>query len=426
MSELEIELSHEDLVEPNRHRDRVRAVFVAMIEFGLGLTEKDLSTPSNAVVEKRKSLPYSELHEESVSELKLLKAAMKLMRICGLDDFGWKDLHAPTSKRFRKQLSGMINLAKYRMDRLQVYADLNEQRDELLAGLQEVNDENAMLNKHLEETKIDTDIKWKEIEEVETDCEEIEREIAQQNKLQASIRQESTDLKKKANELKDKIATAALALQETQAEERKLSSQVVRSPARIKRETMEATKSLETERKECANVEGETQVVKTKIENVLKAESDVVQATKMMGEVKEAKAKYSSVLEEVQTSKAKIAENERKAAEFVEEREAQERELYRVEEKVSHMRKQGKLKMDAAQDALVNLQADLVMVEKDRREGMARVEAHEAEVRAIEAEIEEEKQRTDSEISEIIGTFEKLEQVVKEQDLKFTAALIVE
>ena len=58
------------------------------------------------------------------------------------------------------------------------------------------------------------------------------------------------------------------------------------------------------------------------------------------------------------------------------------------------MRKQGTMKMDAAQDRLDTAKAQLVLVEKERREGMARVEAGEAEVRALEAQMQQEQQKT--------------------------------
>ena len=77
---------------------------------------------------------------------------------------------------------------------------------------------------------------------------EIETEIARQNKVQAAIRQESTALKKRANELKDEIATASLALEEANAEEGQLASRVVSSPARIKKEMNGLLEKLEIER----------------------------------------------------------------------------------------------------------------------------------------------------------------------------------
>ncbi len=68
----------------------------------------------------------------------------------------------------------------------------------------------------------------------------MEAEIAQQNKIQSSIRQEAHSLKRSANELKDKIANLSIALRELQAEERNLSKEVVDSPNRIRSELAKA------------------------------------------------------------------------------------------------------------------------------------------------------------------------------------------
>ena len=38
------------------------------------------------------------------------------MTICGNADFGFKDLQAPQSKRFKRQLSAVINFLKFKED----------------------------------------------------------------------------------------------------------------------------------------------------------------------------------------------------------------------------------------------------------------------------------------------------------------------
>ena len=48
------------------------------------------------------------------------------MTMAGYASFSWRDLHCPTPKRLRYQLSAIINLAKYREEQLRVYAELNE------------------------------------------------------------------------------------------------------------------------------------------------------------------------------------------------------------------------------------------------------------------------------------------------------------
>jgi len=90
---------------------------------------------------------------------------------------------------------------------------------------------------------------------------------------------------------------------------------------------------------------------------------------------------------------------------------------------LNNLRKQHKLKMDAAQESLEQAKVQLLEVEKERRDGMARVEAGEAEVRAMEARIEEETKRTDSEIEGMVTEFQETERIVLEQDAKFMSAI---
>jgi len=395
------------------------------VEIGLNLSEKDFCTPSKATAEKIEGLPYPELHEESFSELKFLKAAMKLMKICGVHDFGWRDLHAPSGKRFKRQLSGAINLMKFLEDRRQLYEELCERREELFAALEEINKENDMLNNQLQDAKADTDQRCKELEEVENDCEEIGGEIAQQNKLQISIRTESTELKKKAKELKDNIATTSYALQEADAELRKLSTQVVQSPERIIVEVSSIKKTLENEKAECRKAEEEAQSCKAKIANVAKTETDIVNVIQIMDEAKDRKVMYEQVLEEIEASEENIALNQKKIAEVKETIEYYDDQLRCMEEKISSEREKAQLDMDDAQHALEVSQREYLIVEQDRQEGMARIEAGEADVRALEKKIEEESIKTDAEIAGMISTFKEFEAVVLKKNEELMKAVAV-
>lgn len=45
-------------------------------------------------------------------------------QVCGVQDFSMKDLLAPEPKRVRRHLSAVINFAKFREERLVMYAEL--------------------------------------------------------------------------------------------------------------------------------------------------------------------------------------------------------------------------------------------------------------------------------------------------------------
>ena len=56
-------------------------------------------------------------------------SSCSMMETCGITDYSINDLTAPTAKRLRRQLSGIINFAKFREERLTLLADLTMQRD---------------------------------------------------------------------------------------------------------------------------------------------------------------------------------------------------------------------------------------------------------------------------------------------------------
>ena len=217
-------LAEADLKEPEKNKDSIRKAMVHLIELCTGITREDMSQPAFAGLS---SLNYPELHEDSIPELAFLRACTKMMAICGIPDFGIRDITNPNHKRLRRQLSGIINFAKFREERLQMYGELNMQREGVMDKLRQVQEDNGSLNGQLEQLRQQSAGEVKIIEEVEKECGEIEGKIGTLNKEQAAIRHESGELKKQANDLKDRNATISIAIQEGEADEKRLGGQIV-------------------------------------------------------------------------------------------------------------------------------------------------------------------------------------------------------
>jgi uncharacterized coiled-coil DUF342 family protein len=83
----------------------------------------------------------------------------------------------------------------------------------MIMALEEVNDENVQLSEQLAAVQMDSNEKNKEMEEVEHECQELEIEIARNNKVQSAKREEATELKKKHNDLNNELASAKLAFE---------------------------------------------------------------------------------------------------------------------------------------------------------------------------------------------------------------------
>jgi len=300
LSEAGIDITESELTEPHRHKDKVKSIFLSLVELGLGFNEDHFKNLSSAQMKYRQSLPYPDLHEDSFCNFKFFRACQKFQRVCGNEDgFGLIDLGAPTKMRFKRQLSAAINFIKFREDRLVLYAELHEQREELLVGLDEVKREKAKLEQDLLQAKAEADKRWDEAKFIENDCGELQGEIAQQNKLQRSLRGESEELKKQASLLKDKIATAELAFKEMEAEERKLLPKVVDSPDALKMQIAELNVRLSQEKTRALEAEQEVRLVDLRVRNVTKAQNDIALATKLADEMMSEQGRFEKLAEEV-------------------------------------------------------------------------------------------------------------------------------
>lgn len=293
----------------------------------------------------------------------------------------------------------------------------------MIMALEEVNDENLQLSEQLAAVQMESNEKNKEMEEVEQECQELEIEIARNNKVQSAKREEATELKKKHNELNNELASAKLALEEKKLELESLQAKVVSSPDRKKKALTDLQDLVKEVRAEANSLEEQWQETKTTIVHVSQAIRDVPQATRLVKQVLEGTTKISSLQDEISNVKAE-GDRVRKETDDVQEQiQASEASLHRSEEKLAHMRKMYKLKMDAAQDALESSKLRLIQVDKEQSEGMARVEAGEAEVKALEKEIELERQRTQAEIDDMMERYRRMERKVLDQNAAFMAAI---
>jgi len=422
MSELSVPLTEADLMEPEKNKANIRRAMVYLIELCTGVTRDSLSTPAFAGLN---ALSFPELHEDSIPELAFVRACAKMMAICGIPDFGLRDVTNPNSKRLRRQLSGVINFAKFREERLQMYGELNLNREELGEKMNQIQEDNAQLNEQLEQLKKQSEGEMEIIGAVESECREIEGKIGALNKQQAAIRHESGELKKRANDLKDRNATISLAIQEGAAEEKKLNGQVVSSPDRVRREMSNATERLEAERKESLQIERDAQKVKAAAANASRSAKDVAKAVQAAEEAEAEAAKLQSTNEEIKSANATIEDHREKENEAANAVAGHERTISKYEEKTAFLRKSASQKTQAAQTALLEQQNELMKVEKDRRDGMQRIAQLEQDVRAEERIMEEEEAKARAETEMMIKEYRKMERVVVDHQKGLMQQLVV-
>ena len=156
---------------------------------------------------------------------------------------------------------------------------------------------------------------------------QMEAEIAQQNKIQASIRQETYLLKKSANELQDQIANLSIALRELKAEERRLSKEVVHTPDRIRSDLAEATRRFECVRRSISDAQAERASVQKRAEHASMAEDVAGRIAAVMEGMDTAVQDYEMAAEDLENAQSTLEKMERDKEGTMEEKESQERKL---------------------------------------------------------------------------------------------------
>jgi len=286
----------------------------------------------------------------------------------------------------------------------------------LVNRLEEVNEEHQQLQADLEEKTHESKHHLKELDIVMRECEELEVEITRNNKLQAAAREEAATLKKQANDLKDQVSTAQWALEQAEVEEENLRGKVVSSPDRRKQELYVRKERLQKVKQECAAVESEVQLTKTKVVNAMKAMHDLDATNTMLDDLQEEITKHQQLVQKIEETRKSCTATEKQTEAADNRLKEAQRQLERSETKIVQQRKQHEMQIQAVHEALDAAKKQLLRVEKDRRESMARVEAGEQEVRMLEEAMREDRVKTEHQIESMIAEYKQVEKAFLERN----------
>ena len=124
IEELGSDLREQELLRPTY--EVLRPVYENLVMMLVGMTREELHQP---VVTAMDGMEYPEMHEDSIVTMQFNKALMALMRGSGIHDFTLKDIHKPEYTRTRRNLSALINFAKFREEKLTFFNEMQEQSE---------------------------------------------------------------------------------------------------------------------------------------------------------------------------------------------------------------------------------------------------------------------------------------------------------
>jgi kinetochore protein Nuf2 len=390
LKELGIPATEDDLTNPDKNKEESRIILERLIESCIGMSRDDIALPP---LQGLQMLEFPQLHDESIPHINNFRMCQKLMETCGIQDgnFSLNDCMAPSAKRFRKQLSGIINFAKFREERKQLLAELTTERDKFTDDLSRSRIKGEDLESKLRQLRKQTEEESKIIQVIETECHELEADLNTLNERQAESREEITFLKAENNELKDAISANTLKLDDLVATKKKLQGQIVNSPERFRKQIKDTEQALNEVQTENKAAEKKIRELTAWIENIDVIQAGVDPAVEVIQDLRAEVGRQKSYVADIDSKKQELS-SKRDALSHLDQNVHQlGRQSTRAEEKLMHLRKQAASRSGENQTAIEALHKKLIEGDKDRMQLAAKAERVEADAVKLDREADAEK-----------------------------------
>jgi kinetochore protein Nuf2 len=357
LNELGIQVSQDEITNPDKNKEAVQHMFELLAEICTGVPRDELLQPAFAGLQV---LNYPDLHEDSIPQLNSFRSCCRMMEICDVQDFTIKDFLAPVANRLRRQLSGIINFAKFREERLLLLTELSSTREGLLDHLGKLKERNDALNTRLSILRDQTSEESKTIGKLEVECNQFEAEINGLNKKQIDLRDETVALKDVNADLKTRISDASLQFEEATILKKKLSAQIVTSPEKFRKQIIEVGQNLQNEQKDAKMAERKVRDLSAWVSNVEEARAEVSAALEAVSEVRSEVERQKAALLDLDAQKQGIVAGRVALTELDQNVHQLLRTASRADEKLQHMRRQVEVRGSEAQAAVSDLHRQIV------------------------------------------------------------------
>lgn len=285
-----------------------------------------------------------------------------------------------------------------------------------MADIDKLEQETHHIREELAKVENSVQQKGEELEAIAKECQQLEKEIASQNALQSAAREEANALKKQASNMKQELGIVQITLEEQEAEEERLRGLVVSSPERRKAGVKTARDELDKIKLQVANLEQSTQNGKKSCSNLEHALKDVSDVVENLDKLQHACERHTEVNNKLENGLQGVTSQVAKQKALVEKTQEAEREVGRAEDKIQAQRKQHKIQIGALDEAQGSAKDQLLKVEKERRDGIIRLQEWEKEAQRLEDAIKFQCEQTKDETSRMIAEYKITEKKFLELD----------
>lgn len=240
LQEMGLSILPDDVLKPQGHV--AHRVFVAFLECLSGTTQEMMDGRRQEAVS---AVDYKELYEDGLQMLMFFREVKDMMNAATLYDFTLQDITRPNPKRFRRQMSALVNFYRFRSDRIVEFEELVTGSEDLETKRNELEDDIDRQRSELARFKAERELDEPKVKEFQRLNATITDDLlAARNKQKQTI-DELDELKKRKDSLA--IKHAELAQEKFQIYEKitYLEARVVSSPSKMKNSVRDLAEQLD-------------------------------------------------------------------------------------------------------------------------------------------------------------------------------------
>jgi kinetochore protein Nuf2 len=363
MQELRIPFSEQQLMQPTP--EHVRLVLEQLVELLTATRREELASPVPQALE---ALGFPELHDESASVVMFHRAVQRLMKASGIHDFSFNDYLKPEYPRLRRILSGVINFAKFREERLIQFQKITNRSEEAIQRQQELQMKCTDLEMQIRKWNERIASEQPKLAALESETGELASEITSLNKKQLQLQVQIRELKGKVNEYADQIANHKFELLQTKQEIAKLQAMIVSSPERVQQQLLDMESSLEREKRLVERLEHEHHLTQAETQALQEALQQLEELLKVLEDAELQVSRCKQARDVVQRHRSELQEKEQALRVLEQEASQLERQITAAEERISRVRTQLETRLADAQKEFATLEAEHEEVVRERVE----------------------------------------------------------
>lgn len=309
------EIQQDDLEQARK--EKIRNLYLFLLEICAGMNEEKMQLRASRFQSLCEGLPFAEqLHENNFNDLVFYLELRDVIVAAGYKNFSLRDIHSPDAKRLRHILSSLMNYCKFREQQIPVYAKLHADRNGLIETYETLQLEKESLLEQRADAMLEAEERSNQIDEITKLCEEMEQTFLEMNRQQANDRKMTAEARKDSTAISDKVETAKWDKENHLEEIRKLeTTELVKSPERKKKLCQDRQEALETIKKEHAELVEDIEGVSSLTHRALQYKAPLAellilatQVIQLQEQISISKKKEPKVQDDLRAVEAKLAE----------------------------------------------------------------------------------------------------------------------